>query len=100
MYDNSQFVFLFRRIFKADLIKKNFPFGIEDSKWIPADYKRTIAFLKNNIGENEDFLSMTNEAIWYYFIDRPSPVRFPVIWFAAPDFYQNEVVEDLKGKNV
>ncbi len=43
---------------------------------------------------------MTSEAAWYYFLERPSPTRFPIVWFAMPHFYQQEIVEDLEEKNV
>jgi len=93
-------VLLVIRIFTRDLIKINFPYGIEDSQLIPESYKSTIFFLKKNVNQNNEFITMTNEPIWYYFIDRPCPIRFPVIWFAAPDFYQKEVVNNLKKRNV
>ncbi|OGY44040.1 MAG: hypothetical protein A2731_03070 [Candidatus Buchananbacteria bacterium RIFCSPHIGHO2_01_FULL_39_8] len=77
-----------------------FPLGIPDEKFIPQRYVETISFLKNNLGPDEEFLTMTSEASWYYFINRPSPTRFSVVWFAMPSFYQNEMVDDLKQHNV
>ncbi|MDD5772377.1 MAG: hypothetical protein PHX78_02810 [bacterium] len=88
------------RVFHRDLNKEIFPFKIEDSKFIPGNYKETILFLKNNLNNNEEFFTMTSEAIWYYFIDKPCPTRFSVVWFAVPYFYQDEIVDDLKKKNV
>ena len=43
---------------------------------------------------------MTSEASWYYFIRKPCPIRFPIVWFAMPYFYQSEIVEDLKKSRV
>ena len=73
---------------------------IPDTAFIPQNYIKTISFLRENLGNGEDFFTMTSEAIWYYFINKPCPTRFPVVWFAMPYFYQNEIVEDLKRRNV
>ncbi|VAX28090.1 hypothetical protein MNBD_NITROSPIRAE02-1098 [hydrothermal vent metagenome] len=88
------------QIYRGDLIKENFPLGVKDSEIIPDNYRAAILFLKNNLAPDESFFTMTAEASWYYFIDRPSPSRFPVIIFAMPYFYQNEVVEGLEKNNV
>lgn len=93
-------VFLMFKIKSENLIKGNFPLTVDDSFYIPDNYKSTISFLNENLKEDEDFLTLTSEASWYYFLKKPSPVRFPVIWLAATDFYQNETVCDLKKKNV
>lgn len=73
---------------------------VSDTAFIPQNYIKTIIFLRENLGNGEEFLTMTSEAIWYYFINKPCPTRFPVVWFAMPYFYQNEIVEDLKRRNV
>ncbi|MEC4686249.1 MAG: hypothetical protein VST71_11015 [Nitrospirota bacterium] len=88
------------QIYRGDLIKENFPLGVKDSEIIPDNYKATISFLRNNLAPDESFFTMTAEASWYYFIDRPSPSRFPVIIFAIPYFYQNEVIKGLEKNNV
>ncbi len=88
------------QIYRGDLIRENFPLGVKDSEIIPDNYRATISFLRNNLTPDESFFTLTAEASWYYFIDRPSPSRFPVIIFAMPYFYQNEVVKDLEKNNV
>ncbi|OFY62875.1 MAG: hypothetical protein A2V64_09220 [Bacteroidetes bacterium RBG_13_43_22] len=93
-------VFLISRIIKENLISRSFPLETEDSKFIPENYKATISYLKNNLSSKENFFTMTSEASWYYFIDKPCPTRFPVVWFASPSFYQEEIVRDLKMNNV
>jgi hypothetical protein len=77
-----------------------FPLGISDSELIPKDYRKTITFLHNNLADDEDFFTMTSEAMWYYFIDKPCPTRFSIVWFAMPSFYQTEIVDSLKKRNV
>ena len=85
---------------KKDLITQNFPIKISDNDLISDNYKRAIKFLKNNLDEDEYFLTMTNEAIWYYFVGKMCPTRFPVVIFASADFYQYELVEDMKNENI
>ena len=77
-----------------------FPLGIPDQALIPQNHSDLISFLRANLDRDEHFFTLTNEAAWYYFIDRPCPTRFPVVWFAEPEFYQREIVEDLRGKDV
>jgi len=88
------------RIYYNNLLSKNFPLNIEDSVFIPNNYKATISFLKDNLDDEEGFITMTSEASWYYLIDRACPIRFPVIWFASPNFYQKEIVEQLKTSHI
>lgn len=94
------FTFFVFRTYKHDLISNSFPLQVKDEEFIPDSYKDAISFLKSNLTEKETFFTMTSEASWYYFMDRPCPGRFPVVWFAAPEFYQKEVVKDLKKNNV
>jgi hypothetical protein len=81
------------------LLTENFPLKITDKDFIPK-YARTIRFLKDNLNGEENFFTMTSEASWYYFIDKCCPVKFPVVWFAMPAFYQQEVVGGLQKSNV
>jgi hypothetical protein len=87
-------------LYAHELIEKNFPYAKDDSYFIPDNYKRIIPFIKSNLGENDNFFTMTSEAIWYYYLDKPSPSKFSTVWFAAPNFYQEQVVRDLKNNNV
>jgi hypothetical protein len=88
------------RICASAIIQNNFPYNQPDSDFIPNNYKKTIAFINKNLSEDESFFTMTSEAIWYYYINKPSPTKFAVIWFAAPHFYQDQVVKELKTNNV
>ena len=76
------------------------PTGVPDRVFIPENYSETISFLKENLGANEQFLTMTSEASWYYFLNRPCPIRFSVMYHAMPQFYQSEIVQDLEKSNV
>jgi hypothetical protein len=77
-----------------------FPLGVADQVLIPQNYHKTISFLENNLNGDEGFYTMTSEGSWYYFLNKPCPTRFQIVWFAAPYFYQKEVIEDLQKRNV
>lgn len=81
------------------ILPDSFPAAQSDSAFIPENYKRTITFLQENLKENDSFYTLTSEAAWYYFLDRPSPSRFPVLWYAATEDFQRAVVADLKQCN-
>jgi hypothetical protein len=88
------------RVAAGGLLVWNFPYNVPDDEFIADDYKGLIRFLRSHLEDGDDFFAMTPEASWYYFLDRPSPTRFPVVWFAAPDFYQEEVVQELENHHV
>lgn len=80
--------------------KNIFPLDIPDEKFIPTNYQAAISFFKDNLKEEDGFFTMTSEPIWYYFINRPCPSRFNLVWIGAPYFYQNEIVADLERQKV
>jgi hypothetical protein len=82
------------------LLSQKFPVKTSDFNYIPGEYLRTYEFFRYRLKPDEYFITLTSEAIWYYFADKPCPIRFPVVWFAMPRFYQEEIVEDLKTKNI
>lgn len=90
----------FYRACKSKLIEINFPYRTEDSCFIPGNYKNTINFIKNTLKADENFYTMTSEAVWYYYINKPCPCRFPVVWFAVPKFYQEQITAQIDRNNV
>jgi len=88
------------RLFEEDRISEKFPVHVPDFMFIPDNYEPAIRFFRRNLEPKEYFFTMTSEPIWYYFLDRPSPTRFLAVWFGMPYFFQEEMVEDLKQKNV
>ncbi|MFH1149293.1 MAG: hypothetical protein V1748_02335 [Actinomycetota bacterium] len=90
------------RIVDRDRFDSNFPVvkGYEDSYFIPDEYQNASTFLSGILKPGENFVTMTNEASYYYFVGRPSPVRFPVVWFAMPEQFQREMVVDMEKNNV
>lgn len=85
---------------RLDLFDTNFPLHTRDEELVPPEYLEVATYLKEHLGPRELVFALTSEASWYYLLDRPAPTRFPVVWFATPDFYQREVVEDLKNAPV
>ena len=81
-------------------LEEKFPLQVSDDQLIPENYKSAIHFLRYNLQEDENFITLTSEASWYYFVEKPCPTRFPVVWFAMPYFYQEEIIEDLLNNNV
>lgn len=93
-------LFLVTRIINNNSLADNFPLATQDSHFIPAEYKETISYLKQNLGEHERFITLTSEASWYYFLNQPCPTRFPIVHFASSQFFQNEVIDTLRQKNI
>ncbi|MBK7703798.1 MAG: hypothetical protein IPI34_13385 [bacterium] len=88
------------KIHHRDLLARNFPFRQPDRELVTPEVAEAIDFLKANLAPGDDFFTMTSEAVWYYHLDRPCPCRFPVVWFAMPPFYQQEIVRDLQRRPV
>ncbi|MBK6901214.1 MAG: hypothetical protein IPH09_18780 [bacterium] len=88
------------KIHHRDLLARNFPFRQPDRELVTPEVAEAIDFLKANLAPGDDFFTMTSEAVWYYYLDRPCPCRFPVVWFAMPPFYQREIVRDLQRRPV
>lgn len=88
------------RVSSDSLIAENFPLGTPDTDYIPPDQVATLDFLRENLGPKESFLTLTSEGSWYYFLDKPSPVKFSMVYWAATDFYQREAIRDIERGNV
>lgn len=84
----------------SGLLRENFPLQVADEYFIPQDDQRTIRFVRTHTHADEGFVTLTSEASWYYFVDKPSPSRFPVIWFAATRGYQAEALRNILRGNV
>ncbi len=81
-------------------LQKNFPLETADSAFIPPEDRAAILFLKSEMKPGDEFFTMTSEASWYYYLDKPCPTRFPYIWTAAPEAFQRDINQDLLIKKV
>ncbi len=88
------------KIHHRDLLARNFPFRQPDRELVTPEVAAAIDFLAANLAPGDGFFTMTSEAVWYYYLDRPCPCRFPVVWLAMPPFYQREIVRDLQRRPV
>ncbi len=79
---------------------ENFPLGRNDSTFIPQKDKQAITFLQKNLSSSDDFLTLTDEAAWYYYLNKPCPVRFNIIIHSMHPKFQQEVVDSLRKRNV
>jgi hypothetical protein len=77
-----------------------FPLGAPDDKAIQPNYRNAMAFLRDSLSTQSRFLTLTSEGMWEYFIGRPSPTRFPVVVFALPTIYQEEIVRDMELRHI
>lgn len=92
--------FCLARDFRMDVLKANFPLGTPDEAFVSPKDQETIRFLKGRMGPSDSFFTLTSEASWYYFLGMPCPTRFPYIWLAPPQPFQEEIVRDLESKRV
>jgi hypothetical protein len=67
-----------------------------DDQLIPPEYRKTVDFLSKNLKPTETFVTLSSEASWYYFLNKPCPTRFPVVWFAATQDFQRMFVEQIE----
>jgi len=65
-----------------DIRKDVFPVHIQDRDFMRTDYIETSQYIKDNLKDDESFVTLTSEASWYYFVGKPSPIQYPVIWYA------------------
>lgn len=71
---------------------------MKDEQVIPNSEKNTIDFLKRNLKKDEYFYTMTSEGAWYYFVNKPCPIRINETILLTPNFFQKEAIEQLKEK--
>lgn len=88
------------RTIRGHLWEENFPLGRSDDYYIPEQDKATVEYLKKTVQKDEEFLTLTGEGVWYYYLGKPCPVRFNIIQFAMTPEFQKEVLHDLEHKNI
>ena len=81
-----------------DIRNDVFPVHVQDKDLMRTDYIETSQFLKENLKENESFVTLTSEASWYYFVDKPSPIKYPVIWYAFTKNQRDIIANQLATK--
>jgi len=77
-----------------------FPLGAPDDDAIGSNYQNAIAFLRDSLSEDSHFLTLTSEGVWEYFIGKPSPTRFPIVVYAMPVRYQEELNTEMDLRRI
>lgn len=88
------------RAYDRNLLARNFPLRVPDETLLPPGYREAVAFLRGHLRPQESFYSLTNEGVWYYWLDRPAPTRFYIPYLAASVRAQRELVADLDRSQV
>ncbi len=81
--------------YKINLSKDTFPIHASDTNFIRPDYKQTADYLKQNLKPSESFMTLTSEGSYYYFVDKPSPTRWYVLWYAYTHPQRQEIADKL-----
>lgn len=87
------------RVKSIDIAHDTFPINLKDSEIVRPDYLQTADFLKQNLHGQETFVTLTSEGTWYYLADKPSPIRYFVIWYAFTATQRNEIADQLDSNS-
>jgi hypothetical protein len=93
-------VLSFYRLISFNQWDQNFPLKTPDDSFLSEDRRQVVAFLKGELKDGELFFAFTNDASWYYLLNRPSPTAYPCLWVAAPKVFQQQVVESLERNKI
>lgn len=84
---------------KIDIAADAFPVNISDEQVVREDYLQAADYLKKNLAGDETFVTLTSEGIWYYLVDKPSPVQYPIIWYAFTKKERTELAKSFEQNN-
>jgi len=76
------------------------PEPVSDEALVPEAYREAVGYLRANLQPDDEFYTLTNEGVWYYFVDRPAPNRYPVLLFAPAPHQQREIVTHWETHDV
>lgn len=79
----------------TNLAANTFPVHVPDAALIPPDYQQTAAFLRQNLHGQDSFVTLTSEGFWYYAVNKPSPVKYYIVWFAATDKQRQDLAHTI-----
>lgn len=71
---------------------------INDNYWLTNEQEMVRDYVVSKTDENDYVFVFTNESAYYYLFKRKNPTRFYTVWFASPNFYEQEVLSDIKRK--
>jgi hypothetical protein len=88
-------VFYAGQLNKINIRRDVFPVNVKDSELVRPDYLQTSNYLKQNLHGQETFVTLTSEGIWYYLVDKPSPIKYPIIWYAFTSEERSSIADSL-----
>ncbi len=91
---------LYTTVSSDSVLEENFPIHRQDREFIPPEYTATISFLKSSLTGDQKFITLSNEASWYYFLKQASPTRFPLVWFALSQKNQKQFINSMEQQNI
>ena len=84
---------------RPEYIKALFPAGTKDSEVVPREYKQVVERISPFLQPDDDVVTVTNDASWYYLLDKRCPVRFPSVIIGSLPDDQREMVKQMdEGK--
>ncbi len=89
-----------RETVRHDITKANFPLGTPDEVFVPQVHRQTVQWLQSHMRADDQFMTFTSEEIWFYYLNRPCPLRFGMITIAMPDFLCDEVLREWPTKHI
>lgn len=95
------FINLVKSPFQYLDIKRTHVFVSNEPSWVQT-VKHTTAFLNKNLKEDETFLALPYDPLYYYLADRQSPTR-QLIFFEhinIPPVQEEEIIAEIKRQNV
>lgn len=72
-----------------------FPVNVPDTSFVRPDYLATSTYLKEHLSPSETFITLTSEGSWYYLVDKPSPTRYFVVWYAFLPEQKREINKEI-----
>jgi len=88
------------RLIEFDQWEKNFPLKMSDDSFLSEDRRQVVSFMRVELKVGEPFFAFTNDASWYYLLDRVCPTAYPCLWVASPKVFQQQVVDSLERKKI
>lgn len=68
---------------------------IDDNYWLTEETKGVIDRIQSNTSRNDYIFVFSNEVLYYHLLERMSPTKYYIAWFAEPKSFQAEVIQDL-----
>lgn len=68
---------------------------IEDNYWLTSEVEQVRDYIMQNTSKDDYVFDFTNQAAYYYLIQRQNPTNYYMVWFASPQTYQQQALAQL-----